>query len=440
MKNKIFICLFFCISLIPLLTTGLFKTTTEQTANQILTEVPSFVDETGNININYLSEFSNYFDDHIGLRNQLISTEHGITAALFGESSEEKVILGKNGWLFYKDTLADYQRTNLLSDRELYSVTRTIYLMQEFCENNNINFAFTIVPNKNSLYGNNMPSYYRQGTGKSNLEMFSEEANSMNINYIDLLSVFNNSDKVLYRKTDSHWTNEGAGLAADIILKSVDKNVPLYFGSQTETVQAQTGDLFEMLYPSQKDKDIDIVYKNNFSFKYEKPIRSVEDNFIRTICDGKNGNLYVFRDSFGNTLYPYLAENFGKSVFTRLFPYNLTLPLSENADTVIIEIVERNISWLIEKPPVFPSPERLISSLQNYKTLKNVEISTSESLDLEGYIKLECKYSEIEKYNHNIYIQTGAKTFEAIPNGSNKFTAFLPASSDLTNLKVLTGK
>lgn len=436
MKNKVFIYIFFCICLVPLLTMGI-SDSSDQVANQILTEVPKLVDEAGKININYLSEFSNFFDDHIGLRNHLITAEHRITAAIFGESSEEKVILGKDGWLFYKETLEDFQITNPLTDRELYVIETNLSLIQEYFSNNGINFAFTVVPNKNSLYGDKMPYYYKHGTGDSNLDVFSKTLNNSNVNYIDLYSVFKNTDKVLYRKTDSHWTNEGAGLASDAILKAVGKDATEYYGTETEVVTAQTGDLYEMIYPSGEDKDIDVVYQHDFSFEYTKPIRSVEDNFIRTACEGKSGSLYTFRDSFGNTLYPYLADNFANATFTRLIPYNLTLPVAEGADTVLIEIVERNLRWLYTKAPVFPAPERNISNFKD--ATENAVISFSETSEIDGYIKIEGRLDKIDNYNDNIYIKTNTKIYEATLTGQDTFVAYIPISEKTDNFKVLTG-
>lgn len=436
MKNKIFIFIFFCICLVPLLTMGIFSST--DTANQVLTEVPTLVDDAGKLNLNYLSEFSNYFDDHIGLRNQLITAEHRITAAVFGESSEDKVILGKDGWLFYKETLEDYQRTNPLTDREVYVITKNLSLMQEYLDNNNIKFAFTVVPNKNSLYSDKMPDYYHQGTDDSNLDVLSNHLKDKNFNYIDLYSVFKDTDKVLYRKTDSHWTTEGAGLAADIILDSIDKPHQNFYGSKTNVVPAQNGDLYEMIYPSGKDSDVDVSFLNNFHFEYTKPFRSVEDNFIKTKSNGPNGKLYMFRDSFGNTLYPFLADNFGSATFTRTNPYNLTLPLSEGADTVVIEIVERNLRWLYTKSPMFPAPERNIKEYKN--ATKYAEIKVSETSEIDGYVKIEGRLDKIENNSDNIYIKTKSKIYEATLTGENTFVAYIPISEKTDTVNVLTGK
>lgn len=55
----------------------------------------------------------------------------GRTAAVFRESATDSVILGREGWLFYSDTLADYQGTAPLSDRAVWAAAHVLALMQE---------------------------------------------------------------------------------------------------------------------------------------------------------------------------------------------------------------------------------------------------------------------------------------------------------------------
>ena len=66
----------------------------------------------------------------------------------------------------------------------------------------------------------------------------------------------------------------------------------------------------------------------------------------------------MFRDSFGELLYPYLADSFERAHFSRQSAYDLTKIGATQADVVMIELVERNIRWLMEQPAVFPAPER----------------------------------------------------------------------------------
>ena len=53
------------------------------------------------------------------------------------------------------------------------------------------------------------------------------------------------------------------------------------------------------------------------------------------------GSLLMFRDSFGELLYPYLAAEFGSARFSRQAAYDLTTAASLGSDTVVIELVER---------------------------------------------------------------------------------------------------
>ena len=57
-------------------------------------------------------------------------------------------------------------------------------------------------------------------------------------------------------------------------------------------------------------------------------------------------------------LYPYLAESFHDARFSRSATYDLIRIESEETDSVVIEIVERNLDYLIENMPVYPAPTR----------------------------------------------------------------------------------
>ena len=81
-----------------------------------------------------------------------------------------------------------------------------------------------------------------------------------------------------------------------------------------------------------------------------KEPRTAEDILIQTTNpNAPNGRLLLCRDSFGNALHPFLAEDFREATITRQMPY----PLSsvQAGDTVIVEIVERNLGNLLEYPP-----------------------------------------------------------------------------------------
>ena len=161
MKNKLFITIFLVLCILPsalmLLPRG-----NNTGANEAAKQMPEFVTRDNKININYLSQFSDWFDHNIGLRNHMISIHNKMISTIFGESAEDKVVLGDDGWLFYAETLDNYRGTNRLSQREIYSISKTLQLMDEYLNATEIDFAFTVAPNKNSLYGDKMPERYKK--------------------------------------------------------------------------------------------------------------------------------------------------------------------------------------------------------------------------------------------------------------------------------------
>lgn len=56
-------------------------------------------------------------------------------------------------------------------------------------------------------------------------------------------------------------------------------------------------------------------------------------------------------------LFPYLADSYAAAKFSRAVSYDLT----GNEDFVAIELVERNLRYLIQNVPVMPSPTRDIA-------------------------------------------------------------------------------
>ena len=66
----------------------------------------------------------------------------------------------------------------------------------------------------------------------------------------------------------------------------------------------------------------------------------------------------MFRNSFGNALHADLAEDFGVALFSRAMPYDLSLMDDVQPDTLIVELVERNLCWLCTRPPLLPAPVR----------------------------------------------------------------------------------
>ena len=67
----------------------------ENRENRPLARLTSLWGRDG-LNLSFPVEFDAYFEDHFGFREEMVTAFHGLTMALFGDTLNEKVIVGKN--------------------------------------------------------------------------------------------------------------------------------------------------------------------------------------------------------------------------------------------------------------------------------------------------------------------------------------------------------
>lgn len=325
--------------------------------NRTLASFPSLTTEDG-INTNFLSEAGAYFQDHFAFRNELVTANALLQGKLLGVSAEDGVIEGTDGWLYYYDSLDDYLGRNLLSRRSLFNIAHSTAMVQADLNAQNIRFLFTVAANKNSLYGEHMP-YYDSFviTEENNLTRLVPILEKEGVNYLDLKTVFQNQDEVLYHKRDSHWNNKGAALAADEILTALGQEHDPWAGELYTVQKDFVGDLDAMLYPGAPTAEDEIYYDREHTYSYVEEVESNFDPKITTVCSDGTGSLVMYRDSFGNALLPFIADAYANAYFLRGEPYNLYADLDTAlADTVIMERAERFLPNVAANPPVMPAP------------------------------------------------------------------------------------
>ena len=159
-----------------------------------------------------------------------------------------------------------------------------------------------------------------------------------------MFSLFKNQKEVLYLKRDSHWNNKGAVLAYNAILGQAGIEHEDYRDIWAVRLKTEYGDLGRMLYPVTAEPEWNYFYEKKHMFSYVTDTKSVEEAWIETENSQGSGNLLMFRDSFGNTLLPLMADTFSKGYFSKGVPQNIAGYMEMyNPDVVVFEKVERNI-------------------------------------------------------------------------------------------------
>lgn len=337
----------------------LFAPTDEPIGNERVTPAPSLTNEDGGVNLSFFTQCGEYFDKHFALRSQAITADARIQSGVFATSDINSVVTGTDDWLYYASTLDDYLGRSPLSDAEIRGIVHNLDIIRRYSEARGAQFLFTVAPNKNTLYPEHMPYYYRAAdTATYNRDRLNAALSDSGIGYLNLFDVFRSQDEVLYLRRDSHWNNKGALLAYNELMDALGKSHDDYSTAAVTRKKDFVGDLSKMLYPAGYEPEYNDDYGAEERYTYTTDTSSVEDAYIRTACEDATGSLYMYRDSFGNALLPFFAAGYHEALFTKSFPMILDNDFeAAHPDAFIMELVERNLVWMIERPPVLCSPQ-----------------------------------------------------------------------------------
>lgn len=366
-----------------------FAASNEALENKELAQAPSLI-EDGRFNVNVLPESGDYFNDHFAFRPYILDANARLYASLFDVSTVNTVIKGSDDWLYYAGTLNDYQNRSPLREREAFNIAHNMRMFQDWCEAQGADFAFTVAPDKNALYPEDMPAYYPQVDNES-MAVLKGYLDSEEVNYIDMFELFGNDEEAKgavhaagsdlearqYFLRDSHWTERGALIGHDAIADALGIVSAGIDQDEMFVRDDYIGDLNKMLYPTSAVPEDDWYVKGvNDGSGETHALRSGEywsfvqgsdtnDDIVETkptaaspyqAVSSKNGSLLMFRDSFAMGLIPYFSVEYESCNFDKLIPYNGLRLLDEEYRSVVVERAERHVADLAEKPFIMPCP------------------------------------------------------------------------------------
>lgn len=356
-----------------------------------------------------LEEMSAYFEDRFSFRQEMVTANAFIRSRFLKSETTDQVIVGNNDWLYFSGELSDFQGDDILSEREFYNIIHNLNLMKNYIEQQGSQMILTIAPNKSTLYGENMPYYYPEGEN-SNLQQLTTLLEETDIIYVDLNKLFQEQDAVLYFEKDSHWNTKGAVLVYNALMEAMGLEHETYENLSYILENNHIGDLEEMLYPMAIEEEEDISYKKEFAYEYVNEVVDNMDAWIETSNPNKETKVLMYRDSFGETLLPFLAEEIGEGYFSRLVPYNLAQVAQYQPDYVIIERVERKIAALGAEAPVMEGPV--------VENIDAAEIETNTTIEA----NMNGAYFVIKGNVEEAYIDTSTEIYIAVEDIENGVT------------------
>lgn len=182
-------------------------------------------------------------------------------------------------------------------------------------------------------------------------------------------------------------------------MDTLGKEHDTYFDVPAITRKDHIGDIDEILYPLAAEPEENIYYNKDWGFEYVNDVTDNMDDWIETSNPDKEGTLLMYRDSFGESILPFFADEYNKAYFSRLVPYNMENLLHYEPDTVIVERVERQIAAFATEIPVMEG-----SRVQNIRPLEKETDTTLKTeqngsyLVISGAVDQECIDEDTEIY------------------------------------------
>lgn len=357
---------FIAIISLPMLAVNLGFVTAQSAEKRGLAQKPTLNLREGNIE-DFIIEYEAYVNDNYGYRNKMIRWNNMFKVKVLKVSPVDKVLLGKDGWLYYNSdgVIDDYRGLNHFTDEELQVIKRNLEERRDWLSKQGIRFYIMVAPNKHTIYPEYLPGHIKKINDESRLDQLIKYLNkTSDIDIIDVREILDNnkSDYELYRKNDTHWNALGAYYGYTEIVKAMEKDFPHIKAIQLENFTIQSNDSVGDLGVMLSLGDVLVANRISLSPKFnsavedglaEKELYPNPDQLVvkenKSLSDF---NLVMFRDSFATELIPFLSEHFSRSVFIWDQHFNSDVILREQPQVVIHEVVERNLSSLLYTNPL----------------------------------------------------------------------------------------
>lgn len=311
----------------------------------------------------YASAYEAFFNDNLPFRNALISLNSRLKYYFFHTSADDRVIAGKNGWLFYANAadgnpIACYKGENLYSEEQLQAIASNLTNIKEYLAQQGMEFVVFVAPNKERMYPEMMPDFYGEPADNyAALQVVNYVKANTDIRIVypyDLLMGAKKQmkDIDLYHKVDTHWNYVGGYIGSVALLRELGIEMPEITSKAITITETENGwcDLAAMMNMSKdlqgNEKDYRISGYDDHGVVNEK-----WDFFTELIyhsIDADPRKIYIVRDSFCSAMSEYIGSQFHDSYMIHSSIYNQNNLLQQSPDIFVLETVERYIGSLGE--------------------------------------------------------------------------------------------
>jgi hypothetical protein len=176
----------------------------------------------------YQENNTKYFNDNFGFRSTLIRLNNQKHYSLFNRARANGVKIGKENYLYEEHYIKTYFGLDKIERSKVDSVSNRLAEISRKLEDKGKHLVVLLAPGKGSYYPEYFPEDYSNiEKGVTNYHLYKEAFGRDQINVLDFHTWFRQMKEdakyPLFPKCGIHWSKYGEYLAADSLIKYIEK-------------------------------------------------------------------------------------------------------------------------------------------------------------------------------------------------------------------------
>lgn len=302
----------------------------------------------------YQEQEEKFLNESFGFRSAFIRINNQIAFSLFNKAKAQGIIIGKDNYLFEENYIKAYYGIDFIGTDKIRNRIQKLQRLQDTLLSMNKSLITVFAAGKGSYYPEFFPDEFITAKDTTNYEIYIKLAKKYDLNFIDFNQYFldkkRSSIYPLYPQFGIHWSKYGQCLAADSLIKFIERNreidMPNIYWKQ-----------IKLSAPQKEDMDIAdgmnlIFYPKTFKMAYPEIRYQSDSNKVKP-------SLLVIADSYYWGMYNFGISNiFSESHFwfynQQIFPESFQSPLSVNQVNLKEQIEQHDVIILLATEATLP--------------------------------------------------------------------------------------
>jgi len=257
-----------------------------------------------------------YINDHFGYRETCIRIYNQFAFYLFKKAKANGVTIGKENYLFEQGYIDAYYGQDYIGADSIRNKCIMLSMLNDTLKKLNKTLLLVFAPGKAAFYPEYIPPQPYSAKGITNIEVYLRFVKELNIAHIDFHTWFNHNKKKspypLVPKYGTHWSQFGAYIAMDSILKRIE---------HIRNIDIPGPTLKKMNVGKFDGSDYDIEKGMNLFFRFKKQdLANPEISYPENPDQTKKPATIVIADSYyWQMLYMGIANCFSSSNYWYYF-------------------------------------------------------------------------------------------------------------------------